>query len=193
MFNKRDARSGIYFVKDFVNDQTLTNVTKKNNIANIGFSASLGIGSDNGGSAVAIMHVGGFNDQRATAVMRYTPPTAIGGEDIGVMLRLRSFDSPAIDYYYARCNAGLAKISRISSGTFTTLSSTPFALSQSQDVTITFSVVGSVLSASFSATGGSPATVNLTAVDTIIPGGGLIAIRSQTSSIFCKSITIEQL
>ena len=125
-------------------------------------------------------------------MLNFPAPTTAGNEDIGLLLRFMTNDSPDATYYYARVNGGVAKITKVVSGAFTTLSSQAFALPQGTNVTITFSAVGDLLSATFDA-GGAPPTVNLSAVDSDIPQRGIMGFRSLTSAVWCRSLAWDQL
>lgn len=195
MLTRADVSQGkVVLSKNLVTDQTYNNMTFKLNAAGRAFSVTNGVGTSTATSTIAVIHAGGFNDQKITAVMKYVSPTTAGSEDFGVLLRAQSFeDTASSTYYYARCTAGNARITKVVGGTFTTLSSAAFALAADTDVTITFQVVGNSLSASFVATGGTPTTVNLAAVDSSITMGGLVGFRSLTSTMYCKSFVVEQL
>jgi hypothetical protein len=192
MFNTTDIPSKVRLTKNLITDQSYDGVLTKLNAADTVFSVTEGLGSDNGSSTIFLVNVGGFDDQQITAVLKFVAPTTAGSEEIGVMLRVIALDSTDDSYYYARVDGGLAKLTKVVNEIFTTLSQNSFALAQDQLVTITFSVVGSRLSATFDA-GGSPATVTLSATDTDIPSGGLIGIRSLSSTVYCRSFTAEQL
>ena len=181
----------ISLTKDFVADQTVNNVHEKLNTSGLGFDVTEGYGYDAASTSTAwVMAIGGFNNQYAQAVLKYVSPTTAGSEDIGVLLRCTSLDSPNASYYYARVDAGDAEIVRVLNGTFTTLSSTPFVLPQDELVTITFTAVDTALSATFSAT--TPSDVTVSATDANITGGNP-GVRSQSSTVWCRSIDIRQL
>jgi hypothetical protein len=187
------SRTKLTLTKNLVTDQTFRNLVTKVNTPV--FDVTLGLGISTATSIVAMTTMGGFSDQSISAVMRYVSPTAQGAENFGVILRVKCVetgDTASTDYYYARCQAGVARITRVVANVFTTLSSQAFVLPQSTDVTITFSVVGSALSATFDA-GGSPATVSLSSTDTQISGGGLLGFRSTSQTVFCKSFTAQEL
>jgi hypothetical protein len=193
MLNKADVKSRIVFTKNLISDQTYNGVNEKMNTSDLAFDAVEGLGSDNGSSTAVTINVGGFDDQKIIAALKYVSPTTAGNEDIGVMLRLQTMDSPDATYYYARVDGGNAKITKIIDGAFTTLTSSAFALTQDTVVTITFSVVGSQLTALFQATGGSPSDVTLSTSDSSIPSGGMFGYRSLNSTVYCRSFTVEQL
>lgn len=192
MLTKRDIPSKVFIVRELVTDQTYTHVCEKTNVTNLAFSASRGLGANDGTSTAFLVHAGGFDDQQITATVRFCPPTPAASASIGPQVRVQTMDTNP-SYYWARVDLGVAKITRVVSGSFATLASSAFNLAQEQDVTITLSVVGNVLSASFVAAGGSPATVNLAATDTLIPTKGLMGVRSLNSTIFCSSFTASQL
>jgi hypothetical protein len=165
MLNKTDVKSRIVFAKDLINDQTYNGVNEKMNTSDLAFDETEGLGSDNGSSTAVTINVGGFDDQKIVAVLKYVSPTEAGGEDIGALLRLQTMDSPNATYYYARVDGGNAKITKVVDGSFDTLTQSAFALAQDTVVTITFSAVGNQLTALFQATGGSPSDVTLSTSD----------------------------
>ena len=123
--------------------------------------------------------------------------TAQGSENFGAVLRVHAIDATYASYYYARCNTGFARITYVNGASFSNLTSSAFVLPQNTNVTITFSVVGSALAATFNA-GGSPATVTLSATDTSITTAGLMGFRTtkatgNTANAYCSSIIAEEL
>lgn len=196
MFNATDARSRVSLTKNLVSTQTYSHIHKILNSTNVTFDATEGLGRAAAESSIVLVDVGGFADQQMTAVMKYVSPTASGAEDFGVILRCQTTHTTApnsVDYYWARITAGQARITKVLAGSFTTLSSSAWVLTQGTLVTITFSAVGSNLTATFAATGGSPGNVTLSAVDSDVPDYGLMGFRSLTSSFYCRSFTAEQL
>lgn len=192
MLSKRDIPTKPTITRELVSDTTYTHVCEKVNTNNLAFSASRGLGAADGSSTAFLIHMGGFDDQQIVTTLHFCPPTPAASASIGPQLRVQTMDTNP-SYYWARVDVGVAKITRVVSGTFATLASSAFTLAQEQDVTITFSVVGSTLSASFVADGGSPATVNLAATDTLIATGGLMGVRSLNSTIYCSAFTASQL
>lgn len=187
------VRPKFSLTKNLISDQTFRNLVGKVN--NPSFNVTYGLGLSTATSWVGFVTAGGFNDQRVTAIMRYRTPTAVGSENFGVILRVQCVetgDAASTDYYYARCNTGFARITKVVANAFTNLTSSAFALGQDADVTITFSVVGSALSATFDA-GGSPATVNLSTTDASIVSGGLMGVRSTSQCAYCSSVIAEEL
>ena len=179
-------------VKDMVADQTTRNIHEKLNTGGLNFDVTEGYGYSAASTSTAwVMAHGGYDNQFCEAVLKYVSPTTAGSEDIGVLLRCLSLDSPNATYYYARCDAGDAEIMKIVDGSFTTLASSVYALPQNELVTITFTAVGSTLVASFSAA--TPGDVTISAVDTDIPSGGSPGVRSISSTVRCRSITCRQL
>lgn len=178
--------------KDLVADQTTTNIQEKLNTSGLGFDVTEGFGfAASATTSGWVYSIGGFDDQRIVSVLKYVAPSAPGNEEIGCILRCLSLDSPNASYYYARADAGDAKITKVVNGSFTTLTQTPFNLPADELCTIDFQVVGTQLDAEFTAA--TPGTVNLSANDSDIPGGGLPGVRSQGSTIWCRSSVITQL
>ena len=196
MFNVTDARAKVSIIKNLITTQTYQHIHKLLNSTNVVYNATEGLGRAASESSIVLIGAGGFNDQKITCDMKYVSPTAAGSEDFGAILRCQTTHSTApnmIDFYWARVVAGQARIAKSIGGSFSTLSSTTWALAQNTVVTITFSVVGSNLTATFQAAGGSPGNVTLVATDTAIPTAGLIGFRSFNSSFYCRNFTAEQL
>lgn len=178
------------FSKDLINDQTFDGLTIKFN-SDIAFDGSNGLGENAAQSTSIFIHCGGFNDQRISASLKFESANTAGvDEDIGVMLRCSTFEGSDDDYYYARVDQGDAELMRINGGSFTTMVSEPFSLAQGDWVGIDFTVIGNVLSASFS-DGTTHLTISTT--DSTIQEGGLPGLRSVGSSIFCRAFTVEEL
>ncbi len=194
MISTKDfTRTKFSQTKNLVSTQNFRNLVAKVNTP--AFDVTLGLGLSTATSWAALVTAGGFDDQKITATMRYVSPTAQGSENFGVILRVQcieSGDTANTDYYYARCQAGNARITRVVANTFTNLTSQAFVLAQNTNVIITFSVQGSALSATFDA-GGSPSTVSLSAVDTQITGGGLMGFRTTSQTGYCSLYTAEEL
>lgn len=192
MINSNDVVKLVSGSKDLIAVQDYKNLNKKLNTGGVSFNVTEGLGDNTATSSMVFINSGGFQDQKITAVMNYPSATTAGNEDIGVMLRTITTEGADASYYYARVDGGFAKITKVLDGTFSTLTSQAFALGQGENVTITFSAVGNVLSATFDA-GGSPATVELSALDDSIPTGGVLGFRSLSSAVWCRSLAWEQL
>lgn len=192
MLNTRNLIDKISVTKNLISDQTWGHISKKWNVSGTAFDVSDGVGSTDETNTALFINAGGFDDQKVIADLKFVAPTVAGGEEVGVLLRCSSLENPGNSYYYARVDAGVAKITRVLEGSFSTLTSSAFALAQDTIVTITFSIVGTALSATFDA-GGSPATVNLATTDDQVPSGGIMGFRSGGSTIYCSAITFEQL
>lgn len=182
----------IELVKNFLIDQTTRNVHEKLNTSGLNFDVTEGYGYSAASTSTGwVMALGGYANQYCEALMKYVSPTAAGSEDLGVLLRCLSLDSPNATYYLARCDAGNAKITRVVDGSFSTLTQTAYALPQDELVTITFTAIANTLTATFSAA--TPGDVTLSTVDTQIPEGGSPGCRSLSSTIRCRSITCREL
>lgn len=192
MININDIVAKVSETKDLIADQTFTDLSKKANTGGITFDVAEGLGDNANITTVLLINSGGYPDQRIQAVMNYPAPTVAGFEEIGVVARLLSFDSPDASYYYARVDAGVAKITRVLNGTFSTLTSSAFALAQGVNVTITLTCVGDLISATFDA-GGTPATVNLSVTDSAVAQRGVLGFRSSNSAMWCRSLEWSQL
>jgi len=192
MFNITDIPNRVYISKDLTSDQTWDHMTLKFN-ASVTFSGSSGLGDNTNTTQLIVLHAGGFDDQRITATIKYTSATTEGTENMGVMVRYQAIDSNDDTYYVARLATGFAQIVRVVDTSFTAVASQAFALAQNVWVTITFSVVGSTLTARFEADGGSPSTITLTATDSQIPRAGMMGLVSFSRSMYCRDFVIEQL
>lgn len=189
MFTTANLRQKISFTRDFVVDQTWDNINRLLGTGDIGFDVALGLGVATDTSIMVAFGVGGFDDQRVTAVCRYTSTTAIGDEDFGILMRFITNHNPDSTYYYFRIDGQDAKITKVVDTSFTTLTQDPFPLAQDTDVTITSSILGSALSVNFN---DGTNSVTLSTTDTDITSGGLIGFRTMSSTGYIKSITIEE-
>lgn len=194
MLNKTDvasiAASKVSLIKNLISDQTCTNLHYV--LGTPVFDATYGHGISTATSVITLVGAGGFNDQRVTGVMRYRAPTTAGAEYMGVVARVQTMETAGpVTYYWARQNAGSAKLTKVVAGTFTNLATTAYALAADEDVTIVLSCIGSAISASFTST--SLGTVNLSATDSSIPSGGLMGYRTLSQVGWCSSIQAEQL
>lgn len=191
--NTSRERNLVSVTRDFVTNQHEDNIIAILNTGGIGFDVTEGYGEGGSSTSTAfVLCAGGFPDQRITATMKYVAPTSKGSEDLGVLGRFFSWSGANDEYYYARCDAGDAEIIKVKDGTFSTLASTPFALDPDVLVTITFTLQGNDLEATFSAASG-PGDVTLTVSDSDIPQAGLMGARSLTSTMWVRTITGEQL
>ncbi|MDZ4826300.1 MAG: hypothetical protein SGJ13_07520 [Actinomycetota bacterium] len=180
----------VSLTKNLISDQTATNLHYL--VGTPVFDATYGHGISTETSVAVAVGAGGFSNQRMTAVMRYRTATTAGLENLGVMARIQTTSvAGTTAYYYARVSTGSARITNVAGAVFTNLTSAAFALQQDVDVTITFTLVGSALSASFAASG--MGTVNLSATDTTITTGGLMGYRTLSKVGWCSSFTAEQL
>jgi hypothetical protein len=176
--------------KNLVTDQTETSLTYA--LGSPVFHATYGHGIGTDTSTVTAIHMGGFNDQRITAVMRYRAPTVAGAENFGVLARFQTFENASYQtYYWLRVNAGVLKLTKVVGGSFTNLSTGAFALAADVDVTLVLSCVGSAISGSGTASG--LGTVSLSSTDSAIPTGGLMGYRTLSKTGYCSSFTVEQL
>ncbi len=145
-----------------------------------------------GSSGVQIL-VGGFNDQKITASMKFITPTTAGNENLGVMCRFYTNQSGYATYYYARQHKGVFRLQKVVDGTFTTLSSASYTLAQNTWATIVLQTVGSAISASID---DGSTSQSLSASDSAIAGPGCFGFRSgptDNSTISCRSFTVEEI
>ncbi len=175
MRSTRDFQRELFSrTKNLLTEQTFLHLTSKVNTP--AFSATLGLGLATATSWVALVHGGGFSDQRVTAAMRSVSPTAQGAENLGIILRVQCVetgDAASTHYYYVRCQTGNARITRVIGNAFVNLASQAFVLPQNGLVTIDASVVGDTISASFSASGCHTGTTDLT-TGGLYGGGGTL-------------------
>lgn len=198
MLTRQDLTSydaKLSLTKNLVSDQTYTNLSGVIGTSSIAFDVTSGLGVSTATSTAVLVNMGGFNDQRVTATMRYIAPTTAGSEHIGVLARCQTLSGGGSDstYYLARVQAGVARLTRVNGGVFTNLSSSAFALAQGINVTIILTCAGSAISARFTAAGGTPTTVNLSGTDSSIASGGLMGFRTTTCTGYCSTITVEEL
>lgn len=185
-------RNKLYFEKDLINDQTFDNLTVKYNSSGAAFDVSNGLGEDAVENTLVLVHLAGFDDQRIKVSLKYSTATNQGSESIGAMARFQTVDNPDVGtYYYARVDSGEARLTKVVNGTFTTISEAPYPLAQDEWVEIDFRVVGKSLQVKFS----TPllTDVILRGIDNDISSGGILGFRSQESSLFCRSVLVEEL
>jgi hypothetical protein len=195
MFSRADFPTNlITFSKDLVTTPTYDGMTFRLNTTGRAFAGANGVGTSTATSTAAFIHAGGWPDQRITARMLFVAPTVAGGEDFGVMMRGQSLeDAASQNYYYARCSAGLAKLTKVVGGAFTNMATAAFPIAAGVPVDIMLEGIGSAIRATFQAVGGVPANVTLNAVDSAIPQRGLMGFRTLSSTGYCQSFTVEQL
>ncbi len=186
--------SKVTLTKNLLTTQDYQHITCRLNSAGSTFDANgLGTGASST-STVYVVHLGGFNDQQIAATMKYVAPTTQAGSEIGVTARFQSLETTNDStYYYARVDGGTAKLTKVVGGTFTALASGAWALPQDTYCTITLRVVGSALTATFHDETAGLSDLQLTATDTAIPTGGLMGMRSLTSSIAISAFTAVML
>jgi hypothetical protein len=183
--------------KNFVTDQAFTHFASALT-ATSGFNATEGYGSATGDSKILASLFGGFNNQRITAIMKYVSPTAVNSENFGPIVRGKNLLTNTVrQYYQARVQAQTARITKVigngASDVHTNLGSgVAFALPQDTLVTIMLEVIGSTLTATFTATGLGTVTVG-PVTDTDIPANGVMGFRSLTSTMWCREALLEQL
>ena len=179
--------------KDLLVDQTFKGLTVRFNTAGIAFDAD-GLGSGaSATSTLCLVNVGGFADQRVTGIVKWIAPSTAVAHEVGVVARSQTVEvAGETDYYFARIDNGVAKLTRVLGGVFSNLAQSAFVLPINTTATVTLTCVGDAISASFDA-GGSPATVNLASIDANIPDAGLMGFKSISSTIACSSIQAEEL
>lgn len=177
--------------KDLISDQTYAGLSKKLNTAGLVFSAGQGITTGATATSSILCGVtGGFPNQQMQSTMKFIAPTAAGSEDLGCILRCSSTEDA--NYYYARVTAGVAKISKVVAGTFTTLTSSAWVIAQNTNFTVAFSVIGNTFTALYQA-GGAPADLTLSVTDSSIAAGGCMGVRSLTSTATWSTFNQSQL
>lgn len=190
MFTKAAiARAATTFSKNLITTQTNYNLISV--LGSPVFDPTYGMGISTSTSVAVAVTCGGFANQRVTSVMRWRAPTTSPNEEIGAMGRLQTFASGNQTYYYARCDGGVFKLTRVNDNSFNNIATTAFALSADVDVTIVLLMNGTAISASATATG--LGTVNLSGTDSTITAGGLGGFRTLSTAGWCSSILVEQL
>lgn len=195
MISTRDIPARYSHEKNLVTDQTYTYLQKKINTAAVGFNATEGLGVADNNSSVTLGTVGGPADQRVTADMKWVAPTVSPNEEIGVLARCRTMEStlPGADYYYARVDGGIAKLTKVLAGAFTNLAQSAFAVPIDTLVTIELTCVGNQITAIFTCGGVAGSPLTLQATDNDISTGGQMGFRSLTSSHWCRRFKQELL
>lgn len=192
MISSQDHRSPITLEKDLVADQTLIGLQKKTNVTNLAFDATKGLGYNNASTSSFVPNLGGIPDVKITARVSFGSATLAAAADIGVMVRNSTMDTP-INGYYARMVGGAIRISKATSGSFTTLTSGTMACAQDDVMEITLSASGDLLTATFENQTANPGVVTtLTATDSTYTTGSCV-VRSLTSSFWCRYFKVEQL
>lgn len=191
MLGSAGLRRALSWSKDFVSDQTWAGVHSVD--SGFGFDATKGLGTGANDTAIVLFALGGFDNQKVTAVVRYDSATSQANLDLGVLLRCHTTVSTEDQYYWARLDGSFAKITRVlNSSSFLTLSPTrSFALPANRDCTITFEISGTSLLATFDDGVQTPAEIAVTNAE--IAGGGSIGFRTSSSSGWLKSVTVEEL
>lgn len=192
MISSANIRSAFSLSKNLVSDQTYSGFNQKLNSSGA-FDATLGYGYATAGTSTSInINAGSFNNQRITGVVRWASPSTSVTYEIGVQARIQTMDTNP-SYYYARVDGDVAKLTKVVSGTFTNLATNAFVLPVDTDCTIVLTCNGSSISATFTASGVSGSPLTLSATDSAITTGGLMGVRSLSSTIWCKSFLAEEL
>ncbi|MBK9073278.1 MAG: hypothetical protein IPL79_20095 [Myxococcales bacterium] len=193
MISSEDIRSLPSLTKDLVSDQTETNIFKKTNVSAQGFDATKGFGQNtNNTSTHVLVGMGGFNNQKMTATLRFGNFTTQANSDIEVYCRIQGLDATDT-CYVARMDNDVARISKMIAGSYTNITSTAMACAVDQDIIISLQVIGSALTATFENITANPGVViTLTGTDTTITSGGLMGFGSLSSSVWCKNFTAEE-
>ncbi len=148
-----------------------------------------GMSATAGTSNIAQVLVGGFNDQKITAVLK----TSTASSRLGVILRYLTSKSPNATYYYGQVQAGTMRITKVVDGTFTNLASAAYTITAGTEYTFTFSAIGSALSLTVDDLAGNTATI--TVADSSIAGPGCMGFRSgptTSTQISCKNWQAEE-
>jgi hypothetical protein len=195
MLSTASIRSKVTFSKNLITDQTWSGFVRALNTS-LAFDVTEGFGQAADASSIILINAGGFNDQKITGSLKWVLPTLITGYDVGVIARVQGIlttGGATANFYYARCDGDVAKLTKVVANTYTNLSTNAFVLPINTAVEVILSCVGSTISATYTCAGvpGSPLT--LTATDTSITTGGLMGMRSLTSSVWFRSFTAEEL
>lgn len=150
-----------------------------------------GASATSGASNILQHLVGGFADQKVTAVLKTS--TAAGSERLGVMLRFMTNKTGEATYYYCHCQQGVARIQKVIDGVFTTLASGAYALAAGTEYTFIAQVVGTSIEFSIDDLAGNAISLSATDSSNAGPGcGGARAGPTQSTQISVKSIKTEQ-
>lgn len=199
MISSGDVRSLVSITKDLISDQTYTYVSRVVNVvAAHGFDATKGLGTAEASvTTMSIVHAGGFADQKLTARMTFGSATSTANSSIAVCCRVLSKEtspSGANLFYAARVANGTARINYFNGTSYSSLTSSAFALLADEVAEISLSCVGTSLVATFENVTSNPGVVvTLSTTDSSITAGGLMGFRSLSSSIWVRSFTAVQL
>lgn len=194
MLGSPNIRSLLTLSKDLIADQTFAGFNKKLNTAGMAFDAVEGFGQAANNSSLILVNLGGFANQRITTNLKWVAPTAPADYDIGAIARVRTIDSDTTtDFYYARVDGDVAKITKVDAGVYTTLTSGAFVLPAGTVVNIVLTCSGSNISAVFTAAGVPTSPLTLSTVNSDVPQSGLMGVRSLTSSIWMRSFLAEEI
>lgn len=196
MISSSNIRSKLSLTKNLITDQTFTGFTRKLNTS-ANFDVTEGFGTASATSTLILIHIGGFDDQKITGGLKWVSPSTTSSYEIGVIARAQTLDSETgnnhVNYYYARADGDTAKLTKVVDGSYTNLSTGAFVLPINTACTITLSCVGSTIGATFTCAGVPGSPLSLSAVDTAITGGGVMGMRSLTSTVWFRSFTVEEL
>lgn len=195
MISSGDIRPRFSLTKDLVSDQTFPGLNRKIDVTNITFDATEGLGRASSTTGGVLVNAGCFEDQKITAVMKYVSPTAVAASSLGVIARCNTLDSYASQgtYYWAVVENDVAKLRKVNSGSFTTMTSTAWPLAQNVLFTVSLSCIGSAIVATFESSANPGVVTTLSVTDSSISGGGLMGWRTNSSSHYVRSFTAEEL
>lgn len=183
----------VAYSQNLVSVQNFDNLIVKLNTAGCAFDVTNGLGQASATSTWVLVANGGFTDQQCIATMQYPSPTTAGTEDLGVTMNVLNTQTGIENYYYIRQKNQVANITKVIAGTFTSLTSAAFTVAQGISFTITASIVGTTLTANFTAVSG-PAPVNLSIADSSLTRGGSCGgFRSLSKAVWCSAIQANQL
>ena len=89
MISGVNTRTALTYTKNFVSEQNFTKMNRKITTSST-FDVTLGFGEGASNSTCAILAMGGFDDQRVTAVGRWTSPNTTVTYELGVIARVQT-------------------------------------------------------------------------------------------------------
>jgi hypothetical protein len=196
MFARSDFQAKVSVYKDFVAEPNYVNwmtVTA----ATSGFDVTEGFGSDTADTKIAVGFVGGFHDQKATASVKFTSPSVSGTESVNLFVRGSNLSTNTRRRYAAlRLHQGFARLTVFVgdgvSDVATLIAQEPWAFEQGVLATLTLQAIGSIYIATMTSATGSPAPLTLAGADgQLESGGGVMGLRTFSSTMRCRDILME--
>lgn len=178
------------YSKNLITDQTFEKLFVQLNTAGCAFDVTNGLGQ---ASATSTWVLANFAVKNCVGrvKLQYPSPTTQGTEDLSAVARATNLKTGSENYYIFRLRNQLASIGKVVAGAaIVTIASGSFLVPQGVVFTVDFSIIGNILSATWTA----PAitTRQLTTTDNDIPGAGLFGFRSLAKAVWCPDMEFTQ-